>query len=125
MQEAYTDDTHTPLEVLRPRFDNRGHMDGHHAKQGLRLHEAEQRQGIGRHVSGGVGVSKTGCNGRRSETQSRDDGGRPANTFLVNRLPVGQACLEARDTLTRFGGVDIDTDIGVEVGNGVCDACAC
>lgn len=65
LQEAHTDDTHTPLEVLRPRFDNRRHMDRHHAEQGLRLHEAEERQGIGRHVSSGVGMSETGCNGRR------------------------------------------------------------
>lgn len=117
------DNTHAPGKVLGPGLNDWRHVDRDHAEHGLRLHEAEKGQGIGCDVSCRVRMAKTGCDGGCGETQSRNDCCRPANTFLINRLAVGQGSLYTSNTFAGRGRIDIDTDRGVQVRNGVGDAC--
>ena len=122
LEEAHVDDAHTPLEILGPRGDNGRHVDGSHAEEGLGLHETEEGEGIGGHVGGSVGMAEAGGDGGGGQAKPGDDGGGPSDALLVDGLAVGQIRLDAGDTAAGVGGVDVDADRGVQVGNGVCDA---
>ena len=58
LHEADLDDAHGPVEILGPgRHDGR-QLDGRHADHGLRLEIHKQRDGVGGHVGGRVGVAQ-------------------------------------------------------------------
>lgn len=116
------DNTHTPGKVLGPRLDDRGHVDGDHAKHGLGLHEAEQGERVGGNVGGSVGMAKTRCNGRCGQAQTGDDCSRPADTLLIHGLSIGEGGFDTGDSFARLRGVDVNADGGVKIRNRVRDA---
>lgn len=88
LDKADANDTHAPLEVLRPCRDNRRQADGSHADESLTLEVTEESHGIGSNVRGGVRVSQTGCDGGCDERKTGYDGHSPCDTLLIDGFTV-------------------------------------
>ena len=113
LQETESDNTHAPLEVLSPgSYDRRKRHSGH-ADKGLRLEVAEESHGVGGNVRSSVGVTESGSNGRRYESQARDDSDSPRDTLLVHCFTVGEFSLDTGLSLARSGAVDVHLDRGI------------
>jgi len=125
LKEAHTDDTHGPLEVLRPRGDNGRKRHSAHAEEGLGLEVAEKRHGVGGDVSGGIGVPEPRGDGRYNQTHAGNDGGHPCHGFLLDAVAVGQLGLNTGKRLLCVLVGDSDANDGVQIGNGVGNACSC
>ena len=123
LHEADPHDAHGPGEVLGPGLDQRRQRHGRHADHGLSLEVAEERERIGGDVGGGVRVAQARGDGGGDEAEAGDDGRRPADTVLLDRLGVGQLGLDAGNRIVTARRVDVDADQTVEIGDGVGDPC--
>lgn len=122
LDKADTNDAHAPLEVLSPRSDNGRKRNSSHTDQRLGLEVTEERKSVGSDVSGSVGVSKTGGDGRNEQGEADNDGDSPRDGLLVDSLAVREFGLHAGSGSTSVGAIDVDLNLGIEVRDGVCDA---
>jgi len=86
------------------------------------LEEAEEGQGVGGDVSGGVRVSQTGSYGRSHKPDTSDDSGSPADSLLIHGLAVRELSFDAGQTFTGIRGVDVDLNLDVRIRNTICNA---
>ena len=73
-------------------------------------------------MRGGVGVAKAVDDGGRAESQNSNDSGSPLDTNKINSLSVGNTRFDTSDGLARATHIDVNTDFGIEIGNGVSNA---